>query len=368
MSRVAEKLTDDQILAQAQAELAAEDAVGSSVSVAAPPEFDAVAQADTSAAHDAVIEAQQQVAHERSLRELLNPEWKDRKDEEVAAELANAFTSAQQIHQQNQQLQQYLAQQRAELAQYEQHKADFEKYRASQQAAAQQPEPKAKFWEPAPYDETWEAYRDPNSPTGFREGTPAEVVVGWNRYVGNQREFFNDLRTNWDERVGGWVDQRAKTLAEQVIEDRVSSKLAEFQARLDSQQFVQQNADWLTERDPLTGQFNLSPAGRQLHGYMSHLQSIGVQDPATLRAVASKLMIADIYAAQQQRQQAAMPPQAAPNGYDANQEHKNRLVAAGAMRTPNRGGTIPTSMDAAPQNSKLSLRQMIEQELAAQGN
>lgn len=364
---MADKLSDQEILAQAQSELAAEDAANSSVAVAAAPPAEVIAQSDTAA--EPVAEVEQETVHERSLRELLNPEWKDRKDEEVAQELARAFTSAQQIHAQNQQLQQHYAQQQAALQQYEQHRADFEKFLQSRQAA-QQPAAPSKFWDAAPYDQSWETWRDATSPTGFREGTPAEVVVGWNKYVGNQREFFNKLRTDWDGTVGSWVDQRAKSLAEQVIEDRVSAKLAEFQARLDSQQFVQQNADWLAQRDPITGQVGLSPAGAQLHNYMTQLQSLGIQDPNAVRAFAAKLMTADILAQQaQQSQQAALVAQpAATNGHDKNGEHKNRLLAAGAMRQPNRGGTIPHSLDAAPQNSKLTLDQMIRQELAAQGN
>lgn len=362
---MADKLSDQEILAQAQAELAAEDASTSSVAVAAPPVTEAISQADTGAAHDAVIEAQV-AQQERSLRELLNPEWKDRKDEEVAQELARAFHSAQQVHQQNQQLQQHLAQQQPALQQYEQYRGDFEKFLAAKQAP-QQPAGPGKFWEAAPYDQSWETWRDAASPTGFREGTPAEVVVGWNKYVGNQREFFNKLRTDWDGTVGSWVDQRAKSLAEQVIEDRVSAKLAEFQARLDSQQFVQQNADWLAQRDPITGQVGLSPAGAQLHGYMTQLQSLGIQDPNAVRAFAAKLMTADILA-QQQQQAAFVQQPVATNGHDKNGGHKNRLLASGAMRQPNRGGTIPHSVDAAPQNSKLTLDQMIRQELAAQGN
>lgn len=349
------------MLAQAQAETAAQEAAATNVQVAAAADPAPIAQADTTQVP--VAESQ------RSLREMLKPEWKDRSDEEVADELSNYIGSARQIHEQSQQMQQYYAQKQALLdyaQQHQQHQSEFQKYLASQQQPQTTNQPQ-KFWDAAPYDASWEAWRDASSPTGWRDGTPTDVVSGWNRYVSNQREFFNKLRTDWDGTVGGWVDQRAQSMVEKAIEDRVSTKLNEFQAKLDAQQFVMQNADWLAQRDPLTGAYGLSPAGAQLHQKMQMLQNLGVQDTGATRALAAQLLMAEIMQSQRGQPGLPAPANGHTNGHDLNQQHKNRILEAGASRQPNRGGTIPHSTDATPQNTKLSLEQLVREELLAQG-
>jgi hypothetical protein len=223
------------------------------------------------------------------------------------------------------------------------------------------------LWNPPPYDPSWEKMigRDAQGNYVGLPGAPPDIV---NKYVAHQQ-----FRTQTADKIMSnpfeFFEPAIKQLARQEAQAISQQQLAQHNDRQFSQSLIQQNADWICQKDQSgQPQFNrdgtpvLSPWGQAYAGYVRDAAQLGLVDPQKQHSYALGLTQRDYLLAQQnagaQVQQpaaavapaaGAMQPQLTP-AQQAQQNANNQFLnrAAGAQHHPQRGpqlvnGQVPAN-------------------------
>lgn len=296
---------------------------------------------------------------------------------------AAAIERVRQIHQagsqayQQYQYEQYRAQQLQQ--QYAQVQAQLQAIQQAQQTAQQQvaakPEPPKVPWEPVQLDDSYQDYLDPTSSTGWREGTPIQVVASYQKQLKALRDFQTKLYTKPHELLFPLIEERAKALVTPLEE-----KFAAIQAQMQEQEQRQQIAGLL---GPLKDQFYaldqygqpqrdqfgnpvLTQTGQAFNAYTGVIQQMGIQNPTVVAAVGALATERDALkaevAALKSGQHAAAPAPAARQQHDA-AIYQNGKPANGVNRIASHANTIAASANpnAPRQNEHTSLEDELRQ-------
>ncbi len=290
-------------------------------SVAAPPGGGGVSgvAGAGSAAPPVQQAAQAQAQAAMSVRDALKGYGLDlggsfQDDHQVLAHMAQMYRLAQQNHQMAQYGQQYV-----------QHADKFQAYLKSQQdaAQAQQAAQQKSWWNPPEFDQSWtqKIVRDPQ--TGELRTIPGadpslvQKYMGW---VEHQRNFLDKLSQDPIAAIKPGLEQMIDQRAQQLMDQRFGN----FQEQNQAKQFVQQNSQWLHQRDQQSGQVvidprtqmpALSPAGQRFLGYVQQAEQMGLNTQAQQQYAMGFLQRDVLYAQQQayaQQQSAQQPAQLDP--------------------------------------------------------
>lgn len=262
--------------------------------------------------------------------------------------------------------QQEAARQALALAQYGQrylqHAAGFEQYLAQQQQQAQQ-QPKSRFWNAPEWNPTWRnlVQRDESGNLIAAPGAPPDVLPKYLAFEQYRRDFADRLTTDPESTLSPFVDERARQIASQIVQDNLAAMREEYQASA----FIQQHSGWLHAKDAnghVVRDFNgrpvLSEAGKRFRGYVEEAEQLGVRGVQAQEQYASRLLRADIEAAR-----------ASQGGVSqTNAQIKQNFVQNG-NRQPNYGGSVQTSPNphAPEQNGNLPLSQRLRRDLGSYG-
>jgi hypothetical protein len=254
---------------------------------------------------------------------------------EVIQHLAGVYRQAGEWQQLAQHGQQYLA-----------HRDQFEQFlRQRQEAAEREQQARQQWWKAPEYDPTWASklMRDPT--TGELKvipGADPSVAQKYMAWVEHQRSFLDRLAQDPVGAIRPGVEQVAREVAQQLIQQQLGG----LQERTAAGSFVQQNSDWLHQRDgegnvlydQQTGRPALSPLGRRFAHYVVEAEQMGLGDVASqqryaLAGVQRDYLLA--YARQQAGQQAGQPQDPASRQALAEQQRQQFLrQAAGARAAP----------------------------------
>jgi hypothetical protein len=286
--------------------------------------------------------------------------------------------------QQQQQYQQY-QQQKQQQEQYRQQQYQQQQYNAQQQALQQQAQPEeptgpvqditgvAHWWNPPGttleeleqhrenkvHPETGEIYTD------WKEGTPAEIMQGAETHVGYLEQWANDIIRNPQKVLPNIIEQEFDKL----FADRYSALIAynnQQTAQTQQQQYQQQygeykeqtiqditsrNADWLYQANPMDnqplrdnfGQLVLSPQGEAVTKYINYFRGMGIDDPAKLWDLATRMYSGDISTAEPQVQQQQV-------GHVQQQVQQPPVgdTLRQATHIPSAGGSVPSGSNPSP--------------------
>ena len=197
----------------------------------------------------------------------------------------------------------------------------------------QQEQPKAKPYLPPAFDKRWAELVERNPQTGLfvsKPNVPPSVAEAANAWADWQGKFLE----NPVEVLQPFVEERATEIARQVIQQ----ELGQFQQQQTIYNLARANADWAYQRDaqgnvaidPLTGQWQLSPAGTQYVSLVKSLGEMGVADPVNRDRLARTIIASQLQA----QQQAPQPPAAQQRQEQAmrgRQPNRNPLQALGAQ-------------------------------------
>lgn len=314
-----------------------------------------------------------------SLQTPVTPSWREQLglpglaelDDAAAIERVKQITQAgSQAYQeyqyelrQRQQIQNQNAQLQAQL------QAIQQAQQASQPQVAAKPEVKLP-WEPVQIDEGYLDWIDPA--TGqWRENTPHQVVIGYQKQQRALKEFQAKLYTKPHEVIGPMIEERAKALVTPLEE-----KFAALEQQYAAQQQQAQTAAMLA---PFKSQFYaidqygqvqldqfgrpvLTEAGQNFNRYTEIAHQMGFTDPQVAAAMGALATERDMLKAQLAQQ----PVQAAAAAVTPRQVQDQAIYANGkngANRIANRGQTIAAAANpAAPaQNEHTSLEDELRQ-------
>jgi hypothetical protein len=240
----------------------------------------------------------------------------------------------------------------------------------------------SKHWQAPEYDPAWEQMvRDDGSGNLVPvQGAPFDIPAKLAAFKTYQKDQINKLLANPYSFLEGGV----KDLVRQEAQQLVQQQLGQYQDSIFAQQFTQQNADWLYQKDaagqfqtqaqldPRTGQLVqqrlLSPWGQQFRNYVEQAAQYGITDLQKQKDYALGLVQRDVALAE--RQQAG----AQTAGNQANQQFLQNAAGRQATHTPNSTGSLPgqpgvppVGPQNPPQNGNLPLRQQLANAFQRQG-
>jgi hypothetical protein len=298
---------------------------------------------------------------------------KDAENEDAALErLQRERAAGYQAYQQYQYEAQQRQQLQAQLAAIQQ--AQQSQQPAVQAKPAEQPK---KPWEPVPFDETWLSWIDPATKQ-FRENTPYQVVIDYQKYARAQQDFINKMFTKPDEVLAPYIAEHAKGLVTPLQEklDALTAQLEHQRQQQEIQSLLNPYRDQLfvvdqhgqVQRDQF-GNPVMTPAGQNFGQYTAVAQQMGLTDPRHQAAFA--LLAAKVAQLEAQQQQPAAQPTPQTQRAQADAAIYQNGKANGTTRIGNRGNTInaSTKPESPLQNEHTSLEDLLRNDyrkLAAQ--
>lgn len=235
--------------------------------------------------------------------------------------------------------------------------------RSAPQQPAAQPQVQRRPYEPPPFDaDLLPIYRQTvvDPATGqqvmkWKDGTPPEYIRSAEDYANHIQEWQDKLVTNPKEALA--------PLIEDMLQERMSKFYQEQQQQVQAQSFqeqqIQQNAEWLFRRDPMTNQVvygQLSDKGAEFDSLMREAAQYGVQDFRGQWNYAARIMGAKSPASPAAPVPAAAPP--APTPADKRNEFRQKTARIPGAPAGNSTGTFGGE---SPQNPQLSFGQQVMQ-------
>lgn len=237
-------------------------------------------------------------------------------------------------------------------------------------AAQNQPKPAAPSepWYKAPaWEKDWEHLiaKDANGALVPVNGAPPDIVQRYTEALRHRNDFINKF---WQDPIGSikpGLEEVVKGITQNLLQEQSVALREQFLA----QQFIQQNSRELFQHNaqgqpvlnPATGKPALSTFGQLYARYVDEAGRRGIQDVSGQQEYANKMARADMILLHQ-----GQAPQAPTIQQQGNQAKENFLQQAGASpQAPNRLGTPPQA--AAPSEQPLTLQQMLQRNLAANG-
>lgn len=275
--------------------------------------------------------------------------------------LQHLLLQAQQAQQYQHQLQQ--AQQLAGYGRkYLQHAQPFEQYLEQQKRAQQAQQTKDPWFKAPEYDPAWRARLTRDPQTGEIRavpGAPPDLVGKYLSAVEHRENFLDKFAFDPIGAIKPGVEEVVRQIAQEIVEQQLGS----YQSTQTSRQILQQNAEWLYERDQHSGrpvynqngQPQLSQAGQVYYGHLQRAAQMGFQNDQQAHEYAYSMLQRDLALAQlkqlqgkqgQAPQQAQAPQQSQSQqqtpqqqGEDAKNGFLQRAAgnAAGGKRRPGHG-------------------------------
>jgi hypothetical protein len=287
------------------------------------------------------------------------PEFQGQDDLTIARNLYQAYQGFGEAQRHLQQYQQVMP-----VAQeYLRNKAEYDKWRASQaQAAAPQPAPKPKFWDPPQVKDTWKSYivRDPSSGKEMiAPDAPMEAQMALREYQAYTADFARKFVTDPENTLKPFVEDLATQKAKELVEQHLN----QFQAKNYVQSLEQQNADWLYDQ---AGQ--ITPEGQAIQTYIEQAKQFGIQSPEARWQFATGMLQRDLlnlrYQQMQSQPMREQPPQAYAPPADPVAQQNMQFLRERATRTPNR--SAGTTEPRAPRQ-KMSFEERLRSQLTEDG-
>ena len=291
------------------------------------------------------------------------------------------------------------------VQQYMQSASQFAKWQEEQRKAQQPsgPQEDAPYWKPywappAQYNTNWQKQLtvDAQGNIALRPGAPPQALADYQQWAEWQE---NQNRTFWDN-PHQYMEPTIKHLAEEIADRKIQEHMARYSNMQNAQQFLQQNANFLMDIDPATGQprqqyvWNpqtgqhqlmdmLSPWGQRYSAYVSMMveqqKKHGYHDLDQIKQFASMAINNEILQARLQQFEgkggggAAAPGQAAAGAPAPAAAAENPREAANKRFTDQnnpaekarRGGHRPN--DKPEKITKLNLKRMMLADLEAKG-
>ena len=236
-----------------------------------------------------------------------------------------------------------------------------------QQQQAQQAQPAARpSWEAPEFDQRWASLVDRDPSTGIyvgKAGVPHDIVAKVNAYA--------DWKQKFDQNPAQMINDAAEAKAKVVAQQVYREQFAAHQQQQSIQSIVQQNASWLYQVDPATGQqvrdFNNRPTysvvgARYIH-HLGQARQMGITDPNHQNSYAMNVVRGEW--AQAQHQQGLQASAQASNPQTQQQLFRAPVNPSQALPpTQRRQGPVPGNE---PGIEGLSLRDQIMRDLKAEG-
>lgn len=259
------------------------------------------------------------------------------KDEEFAKALAAEWRREAQVAQERERELTYL---RAQWQTQQQPKAETPK-----------PDEKPKAWNPPEYDPRWDKLitEDAEGNRKVRPGSDPSILAKYDAYHDYRRAFVDRLTSNPDETLAPFIEQRAQTLVDKVLNER----LTERENKQHAQQFIEANRNWLFDQ-----QGQPTHANRRFQAHLAAAEKdYGITDYQ--RQIAFAHSQTELEFMREQQRQASSK--------DVGEQQKKAALEKG-NRKPNRSGSTVGSAPGhtgAPQNTNGSLRDMLTRDLVA---
>lgn len=187
-----------------------------------------------------------------------------------------------------------------------------------QQAQQQQSEQPTGWWNPPPVPENWRELVERTEDGGVkvRDGVRADVAQQVEGYLDYHRNWQTKLQTNPTEALRPLYEQAVADAEERAVQ-RILAHQNQQQQQQSSVSFIQQNRDWMFSknqngeflRDPETGNFVGTPAGRFFYQELKTLVENGVDEQTAQRLAIRNTQLAVSNAQRGQATQAAPSPQ-----------------------------------------------------------
>lgn len=248
---------------------------------------------------------------------------------------------------------------------YMQNAAKFAQWQAEQQRSSQQQPGQQKpwyadFWNPPEYNPAWEQMIQQDAQGNFVPvpGAPPDVIPKLLAYRQFRKEQAEKFLSNPAEFIAPIVRHLAKEEAQNLVQDQFSQR----QAQSSSAEFVQQNMNWLYEKDPngnvkqtqvfnpSTGGFTavpqLSQWGQAFAKYAKEESEYQAraglpQDVERQKQIALAHVQRDYLLSQMSHQQPAAPVAAPPNPQAAANQQFLQANNPPAAIPPTNGNTVP---------------------------
>jgi hypothetical protein len=261
-----------------------------------------------------------QAAQEQSVRDYLAERGLDLRnhyqdDHAVLNHLAEVARQAQELAQYQPYVQQYMQ----HAGQFQQWLAEQQRQRQAQQAQQQQ------WWNAPEYDPSWASkiYRDEQGQYRVLPGNDPAIINKYLAWAEHQKGFFDKFARDPIAAIRPGIEQVIQEVAGRMVQQH----LGQYQEQTAAQTFIEQNSDWLHEKDqsgravldPRTGRPALSSLGRQFAQYVFEAERLGLQDTASQQRYAMGLVQRDFLLARAGQAQAP-PPDAAPGRNPAAQQ------------------------------------------------
>lgn len=234
--------------------------------------------------------------------------------------------------------------------QYAQHADRFHAWLRDEEAKRQaqaQGKP-ASWWNAPEYDPNWRnaVYQDPQSGEWrVRPGHPPDTIQKLTSALQHQQQFLDKFAFDPVGSIRPGLEEVVREVAGQMF----SQGLGREREQGAAQAFVSQNASWLYQKDPLTGQQQLSDMGRSFYRHVEEAERLGLSGYEAQLRYALKSTQLDYAAAELSRLKGG--PAAAPNGAaaPANGQLKQQFLdrasqngaAAPAARQPSQAEPPP---------------------------
>ncbi len=235
---------------------------------------------------------------------------------------------------------------------------------APNQAAT--PDPLAKYKAPE-YDPSWLQSLEDDGQGGIKLKPGADPAILPKFYAFQQ--FRKSIADSFMADPVGFMTPLIQHMVEKQAAELVKSQLGEFQQSTYTSQWMQQNDQWLWQRDaagnkivnPATNRPIPTVAAERFLAHLNEADSMGIKDPKAQENYARALLMAEM----------SQPATATQAAVAAGQQKREQILQT-MNRAPNASGSLVAqdatgSQAPAQQNSQLSLKDQLLQNLRAQG-
>jgi len=283
-------------------------------------------------------------------------------DQAIVRQLGQSYQQAQQYQNQVRQLEQY--------AQYGQaimpHWDKFQGWLQEQNSAAQAKQQKdaqapwySKWHNPPEYNQAWDRLIERDPVTGQLRVVPGAdptILPKYTQYQAYQRQTAEKLLANPYQ----FFEEPIRHIAQEVAEKIAKQNLTSYQDNLFSDNFVQQNASWLVQKDQSGRAVSLTPEGQAFRGFVLEAEQMGVKDVRAQQHYATRMLERELALQNLQKNGNAQ------TGDDKKQAYLNQ--AAGANHVPGQSGSIQIKNGSATtQNPSLTLPERLRQAFESSG-
>lgn len=279
----------------------------------------------------------------------------------------DALRAAAQAAQSSQQYNHY-------VNEYIQNAGAFRQWQDAQRQAQQQSlhQQQPSWWKAPEFDPSWQQkiYRDQQGNLQVLPGADPSIIQKYNAWVDHQQRFLNDFSRDPINSIKPGIEQ----IVQQAAGSLFQNYIAQIQEQAVAANFIQQNSEWLHERDAngnvlmdqRSGRPALSGLGRQFANYVREAESFGLNDSNSQQKYAMAALQRDFLIAKMQQQ-----PNNNGTGIDPTSSIKQNYLQQAAGLPNNTPATPPQNTNGNYQTAQSSpvrvLQEMLSREFASNG-